>query len=373
VKENMFPKLLGTGVMFVATVTLMLIAFQSISQAQGPTGTATALPPTGANGANASVDVAFRADLPDLGEAPELTNQTWVNSEPLRLSALRGKVVLLNFWTFGCYNCKNVLPYVRQWHDAYKDQGLVSIGVHFPEFSYEANLDNLKNAAAQLGVTWSIAEDNDGATWRAYRQRYWPTIYLIDKQGHIRYKHIGEGAYAETERAIKDLLAETTEAELQARQAVQATLPAWSKLAFTDVQTGKPITIGQFAGETIVIEPFAAWCSKCAAQLQAVSALAPEFANKRIVYIALGIDPSEDIARLQQYAADKGYMGNARWIFAASSPELSLALIEQFGRSVSSAPNTPIIVISPTGKIAPLSTGVKSADDLRSFIQANQG
>jgi thiol-disulfide isomerase/thioredoxin len=151
-----------------------------------------------------------RASLPDYGAAPEITNDVWLNTEKmLRLGDLRGKVVLVNFWTFGCYNCKNVLPYVRQWHDAYQDKGLVVVGVHFPEFSYEADLDNLKDAIQRLNVSWAVAQDNDGITWRAYRQRFWPTLYLIDKQGHIRYQRIGEGAYQQTEAAIQALLGET--------------------------------------------------------------------------------------------------------------------------------------------------------------------
>lgn len=163
------------------------------------------LPDTGEN-AIAPV----RAALPDYGAAAEITNEVWLNTAgPLRLAELRGKVVLLNFWTFGCYNCKNVLPYIRQWYDAYTDKGLMVIGVHFPEFSYEADLNNLKDAIKRLHVVWAVAQDNDGVTWRAYRQRYWPTIYLIDKQGHIRYQRIGEGAYQQTESAIQALLGET--------------------------------------------------------------------------------------------------------------------------------------------------------------------
>jgi thiol-disulfide isomerase/thioredoxin len=151
---------------------------------------------------------ATRASLPDLGPAPELTNEVWFNSPALRLSALRGQVVLVNFWTFGCYNCRNVLPHVRQWYETYRQQGLTVIGVHYPEFAYEADPSNLKEALKQLDVTWPVAEDNAGITWRAYSNQYWPTLYLIDKQGAIRYLRIGEGAYTQTEAAIQALLAE---------------------------------------------------------------------------------------------------------------------------------------------------------------------
>lgn len=147
--------------------------------------------------------------LPNFGPAPELANQVWLNTDqPMRLIELRGNVVLLEMWTFGCYNCKNVIPYLKEWHSEYSDRGLVIIGNHYPEFSFERDLDNLKQAVADLGIEYPVAQDNDRATWAAYNNRYWPTLYLIDKHGDIRYTHIGEGQYAETEEAIQSLLAE---------------------------------------------------------------------------------------------------------------------------------------------------------------------
>jgi len=158
----------------------------------------------------ASTPQSTAAAYPDLGPAPELTNQIWLNtSNPLRLSTLRGRVVLLDMWTFGCINCRNVIPSLREWHEKYKDQGLVVIGNHFPEFGYEKDLDNLEKAVKELKITYPVAEDNEGQTWRAYNNIYWPTLYLIDKRGNIRYVHIGEGAYKQTEQAIQDLLTET--------------------------------------------------------------------------------------------------------------------------------------------------------------------
>ncbi|HSL41787.1 MAG TPA: redoxin domain-containing protein [Anaerolineales bacterium] len=149
------------------------------------------------------------ASLPDLGLAPELTNDTWLNVDAhLRLSDLRGKVVLVEMWTFGCINCQNVMPSLKEWHSNYEDQGLVIIGNHYPEFSYEEDLENLRTAIARFDIRYPVAQDNDGATWRAYRNHYWPTLYLIDKQGHIRYVHIGEGRYKEIEENIKALLEE---------------------------------------------------------------------------------------------------------------------------------------------------------------------
>ncbi len=149
------------------------------------------------------------APYPDLGAAPELTNTVWLNTpQPLRLADLRGKVVLLDMWTFDCINCRNTIPYLRSWHEKYAAAGLVVIGNHFPEFGYEADLDNLRRAISELDVPYPVAQDNAGDTWQAYHNQYWPTLYLIDKRGHIRYLHIGEGSYEETETAIQDLLAE---------------------------------------------------------------------------------------------------------------------------------------------------------------------
>jgi thiol-disulfide isomerase/thioredoxin len=152
------------------------------------------------------------APLPDHGEAPELTNTIWLNTpneQPLRLADLRGQVVLLDFWTFGCINCIHVIPSLREWHDKYSDKGLTIIGNHFPEFSYEHDLANVRDAIKRFEIRYSVAQDNDGATWYAYGTRYWPTMILIDKRGHIRYTTIGEGNYERTEKAIQLLLAET--------------------------------------------------------------------------------------------------------------------------------------------------------------------
>ncbi len=148
------------------------------------------------------------SDLPDLGVAPEIHDGPWLNSAPLKLANLRGQVVLLEMWTFACINCQHVLPHVRSWYQTYGDQGLVVIGNHYPEFDYEANIDNLKQALLDLDVPYPVLQDNQRQTWSAYHNRYWPTVYLIDKTGHIRYQHIGEGAYPKTEAAIQALLAE---------------------------------------------------------------------------------------------------------------------------------------------------------------------
>lgn len=153
------------------------------------------------------------ADLPIIAPAPELHEGIWLNTDvPLKLEALRGQVVLLEMWTFGCINCIRTLPYVSEWHSLYQDEGLVVIGNHYPEFTWEADLANLRESLTRLEVDYPILQDNDRETWSAYKNRYWPTIYLIDKQGNIRYQHIGEGRYEQTEQAIRDLLAEPYEA-----------------------------------------------------------------------------------------------------------------------------------------------------------------
>jgi thiol-disulfide isomerase/thioredoxin len=150
-----------------------------------------------------------KSSLPDYGNAPELQNTIWINSPgSLRLKDLQGKVVLLDMWTFGCINCRNVIPSLRDWYTKYADKGLVIIGNHYPEFSYEKDLDNLRRAVVELNIQYPIAQDNDGNTWRAYNNRYWPTLYLIDKSSHIRHIQIGEGGYDVMEKAIQDLLNE---------------------------------------------------------------------------------------------------------------------------------------------------------------------
>jgi thiol-disulfide isomerase/thioredoxin len=150
-----------------------------------------------------------RSLLRDLGPAPELNNKVWLNTPaPIHLADLRGKVILLEMWTFDCINCQHTLPALNSWYEEYASQGLVIIGNHYPEFPYEANLENLKNAVKDDEINYPVAQDNEGTTWNAYKNKYWPTMYLIDKKGEIRYVRIGEGGYDLTEAAIQSLLAE---------------------------------------------------------------------------------------------------------------------------------------------------------------------
>lgn len=140
--------------------------------------------------------------------APELSNGQWINSEPLTLKSLQGRVVLIEFWTFACYNCRNTLPTVKKWDAQYRDKGLTIIGVHTPELDYERNVDNLRREVAALGIKYPVVTDNDYATWNAYKVEAWPTVFVLDKQGRVRWTHVGEGYYDETEAVIKKLLAE---------------------------------------------------------------------------------------------------------------------------------------------------------------------
>lgn len=140
--------------------------------------------------------------------APEFANGSWINSDPLTLEKLRGRVVLVEFWTFGCYNCRNTLPSVKDWDARYRDRGLTIVGVHTPETDSEYSLDNVRKEVPALGVKYAVVTDNDYATWKAYGVEAWPTIFVLDKQGRIRWLHVGEGRYDETECVIKKLLAE---------------------------------------------------------------------------------------------------------------------------------------------------------------------
>jgi len=150
-------------------------------------------------------------DLPVEGHLPELTGATaWLNAEPLSAGELRGKVVLIDFWTFDCVNCRNALPYVRAWAEKYKDQGLVVIGVHSPEFAFERKLDNVKRAVRDLGLSFPIAIDNNFAIWRAFNNEYWPAHYFVDAQGRIRFHKFGEGDYERSEQVIRQLLKEAS-------------------------------------------------------------------------------------------------------------------------------------------------------------------
>ncbi|PMU25920.1 MULTISPECIES: cytochrome c biogenesis protein DipZ [unclassified Pseudomonas] len=148
--------------------------------------------------------------LPVEGQLPPLDGAVqWLNSEPLTAEALKGKVVLVDFWTYSCINCLRTLPYVKAWAEKYRDQGLVVIGVHAPEFAFERDVNNVTKAMKDLGITYPVAIDNNYKIWRAFNNQYWPAHYFADAKGQIRYHHFGEGDYAESERVIQQLLRES--------------------------------------------------------------------------------------------------------------------------------------------------------------------
>jgi thiol-disulfide isomerase/thioredoxin len=167
----------------------------SVSQPTTSTGVLHGLP-TG--------QIADQSELASLERANE-----WLNSPPLTASALRGKVVLIDFWTYTCINWLRTLPYVRAWDEKYRNQGLVVIGVHAPEFAFEKNVNNVRRAVKDLRIDYPIAVDNDHVIWRAFKNQYWPALYFIDSQGRVRHHHFGEGSYQQSEMIIQELLTET--------------------------------------------------------------------------------------------------------------------------------------------------------------------
>ncbi|MEY4744410.1 MAG: hypothetical protein RL272_355 [Candidatus Parcubacteria bacterium] len=147
--------------------------------------------------------------LPIEARAPEFKGVTgWINTGPLTLASLAGKVVLVDFWTYSCVNCVRTIPYLKAWNDAYKERGLVIIGIHTPEFDFERDRANVEAAVSRSGITYPVALDNDYAMWNAYRNHYWPAHYFIDAKGNVRYQHFGEGGYDHSEAVINALLEE---------------------------------------------------------------------------------------------------------------------------------------------------------------------
>ena len=182
--------------------------------------------------------------LPVEGELPALDGATgWLNSPPLTPAGLRGKVVLADFWTYTCVNWLRQLPYVRAWAAKYADHGLVVIGVHTPEFSFEHDPDNVRQATQDLGITYPVALDSDYAVWRAFANHYWPALYFVDAGGHIRHHHFGEGEYEQSEMVIQHLLAEAGAGdvgqELVSVEAPGVEAPAdWATLRSPENYTG---------------------------------------------------------------------------------------------------------------------------------------
>jgi thiol-disulfide isomerase/thioredoxin len=158
-----------------------------------------------------SSNPAMPIKLDNLGPAPDFAGITrWLNSDPLTINSLKGKVVLVDFWTYSCINCIRTLPYVTKWYDTYHDKGFVVVGVHTPEFAFEKDTGNVARAIQQFGIHYPVAQDNNYGTWNAYNNSYWPAEYLIDQNGNIVHTHFGEGEYDQTEDAIRELLGMNT-------------------------------------------------------------------------------------------------------------------------------------------------------------------
>ncbi len=178
------------------------------------------------------------AQKTDYRRAPELAGiHAYINADNITIASQRGKVVLVDFWTYTCINCIRTLPYLKSWHEQYGSDGLVIIGVHTPEFNFEKELPNVKRAVEKYGIGYPVALDNDYQTWRAYRNSYWPRKYLIDADGYIRYDHIGEGAYEETEQMIKQLLTERAARLKGSKPSTGMSSPAAAEVDYSKIQT----------------------------------------------------------------------------------------------------------------------------------------
>jgi thiol-disulfide isomerase/thioredoxin len=200
-KDNISALL--TGVAVVALIVGFAVYFNNPELNQQSVGSINPNNNDGISSAKLSIDKS------QFKKAPEFKGITsYINSNETKLSDLKGKVVLVDFWTYSCINCIRTLPYLADWNEKYSDKGLVIVGIHAPEFEFEKNIDNVKQAVTRFGIEYPVLLDNDHGTWDAFQNSYWPRKYLVDSEGFIRYDHIGEGGYVETENAIRDLLAE---------------------------------------------------------------------------------------------------------------------------------------------------------------------
>jgi cytochrome c biogenesis protein CcdA/thiol-disulfide isomerase/thioredoxin len=191
---------------------------------------------------------------------PPLAGATrWFNSPPLTRESLRGKVVLVDFWTYSCINCLRTLPYLKAWNEKYRDQGLVIIGVHAPEFAFEKDQNNVEQAIRDLGITYPVAMDNQFAIWNAYKNQYWPAHYLIDAQGQIRDRHFGEGAYSETEQMIQDLLKEAHHGVLAVGDGLVQVAGSGAMAAAADMQRSPETYVGYARQQNLVSPEAVKW------------------------------------------------------------------------------------------------------------------
>lgn len=202
-KDNISAVL--TGVAVVALIAGFAVYFNS------PELNQQSVRSINSNSTDGLSSVQLSIDKSQFKKAPEFEGIiSYINSNGTKLSDLKGKVVLIDFWTYSCINCIRTLPYLVDWNQKYSDKGLVIVGIHSPEFEFEKGMDNVKQAVMRFGIKYPVLLDNDKGTWNAFQNSYWPRKYLVDSEGFIRYDHIGEGGYVETENAIRNLLAERT-------------------------------------------------------------------------------------------------------------------------------------------------------------------
>ena len=238
-KDNISALLTGVGV--VALIVGFAIYFNNPEINKSSVGNSDQGITSDPNSNNGISGVGLSIDKSQFKKAPEFTDITsYINTNATKLSDLKGKVVLVDFWTYSCINCIRTLPYLVDWNQKYSDKGLVIVGVHSPEFEFEKNIDNVKQAVTRFGIKYPVLLDNDHGTWNAFQNSYWPRKYLVDSEGYIRYDHIGEGGYVETENAIKNLLSERSNqqgVEISNINQTKLTVPEGQSVDFSQIKT----------------------------------------------------------------------------------------------------------------------------------------
>ncbi|HEU5446451.1 MAG TPA: thioredoxin family protein [Nitrososphaeraceae archaeon] len=238
-KDNISALLTGVGV--VALIVGFAIYFNNPEINKSSVGNSDQGITSDPNSNNGISGVGLSIDKSQFKKAPEFTGITsYINTNATKLSDLKGKVVLVDFWTYSCINCIRTLPYLVDWNQKYSDKGLVIVGVHSPEFEFEKNIDNVKQAVTRFGIKYPVLLDNDHGTWNAFQNSYWPRKYLVDSEGYIRYDHIGEGGYVETENAIKNLLSERSNqqgVEISNINQTKLTVPEGQSVDFSQIKT----------------------------------------------------------------------------------------------------------------------------------------
>jgi len=238
-RDNISALLTGVGV--VALIVGFAIYFNNPEINKSSLGNSDQSITSDPNSNNGISSVRLSIDKSQFKKAPEFTGITsYINTNATELSDLKGKVVLVDFWTYSCINCIRTLPYLVDWNHKYSDKGLVIVGVHSPEFEFEKNKDNVKQAVTRFGIKYPVLLDNDHGTWDAFQNSYWPRKYLVDSEGYIRYDHIGEGGYVETENAIKNLLSERSNQqgiEISNINQTKLTVPGAQSVDFNQIKT----------------------------------------------------------------------------------------------------------------------------------------